>query len=99
MWVDSAEAFAGAHRITIAQALQFQCTGEHLVARKDGGHSSPGNVVAACRYCNHHRHKHRPEAAPSPKAYKRQVGMQMRKGRWFGARVMGTTSSTVSRVL
>jgi 5-methylcytosine-specific restriction endonuclease McrA len=90
MWTKCADAFASAHRITVAQAKQFQCTGEHLVALQDGGTNSESNVVAACRFCNVHRHHRRPAHAPSPWDYKQQVQRQMTKGRWFGARVLKT---------
>src|SRR4249919_3540196 len=82
IWADSAQCFTTKYRITLAQAKQFQCTGEHLIARQDGGDNSELNVVAACRYCNEHRHKHRPASAPSPTAYKKQVLRRLSRGRW-----------------
>ena len=37
MWAESAPSFATKCRITLADAKQFQCTGEHLRALQDGG--------------------------------------------------------------
>jgi 5-methylcytosine-specific restriction endonuclease McrA len=89
MWGDNVEAFATKYRLTLAQAKRFECTGEHLVALQDGGNHSEANVVAACLYCNRHRHHHRPKAAPSPEAYQHRVQKQMKEGRWFGAQLLG----------
>jgi hypothetical protein len=88
MWVNRPSAFAAKYGVTEAQAWQFRCTGEHLVARQDGGDDSDVNVVAACHYCNQRRHLHRPENAPPPEIYKRRVQNLMRKGTWFGAQVL-----------
>jgi hypothetical protein len=87
MWVDNPQAFAREYRLTLAQAMQFKCTGEHLVALQDGGNHSEANVVAACRFCNLHRHRHRPKAAPSPGVYKQRVLKRMKKVRWLGAQL------------
>ena len=38
----------GGHRLLLA-------TADHLIRRRDGGKSVPGNVVAACHHCNHKR--------------------------------------------
>jgi hypothetical protein len=45
------------------RGLCFHCcqpmvkpTAEHLIARRDGGADTRGNVVAACLSCNHSRH-------------------------------------------
>jgi len=95
MWADSASFFAAKHGITLAQAKQFQCTGEHLLARQDGGDNSESNVVAACRHCNEHRHKYRPASAPSPTTYKEQVLRRLSQGRWFGAQVLRESRTAV----
>lgn len=58
----------------------LQCTAEHLVARCDGGHNRAENIVAACAYCNHTRHKRkRPQDAH---AYRLHVQNRIRLGRW-----------------
>ena len=31
-------------------------TAEHLIPKHAGGETKPGNIVAACAKCNHHRH-------------------------------------------
>lgn len=53
----------------------FQCTAEHLLARRDGGRDVEGNVVAACRLCNCRRKR-----PPCPQAYKALVQRQVSKG-------------------
>ena len=81
MWEDSAEEYASRNRVSLKQAHLFQSTGEHLKAHSDGGDASSSNIVAACRYCDTHRHK---AARPlTPERYKRHVRERMEKGRWF----------------
>ncbi len=95
MWrygIDDAAAFATTHRLPLNMVREFLCTGEHLVARHDGGNDSCNNVVAACAYCNRRRHHHRPSRAPSPTAYRRRVQELMSKGRWLGAVLFRTGS-------
>ena len=59
---------------------RLACTAEHLVAAAEGGRDSAENIVAACRYCNHTRHKAK---KPLPHgAYKEYVLRRMRAGRW-----------------
>lgn len=71
--------------LTAKQARLLECTAEHLNARQDGGGNSRSNIVAACRYCNQHRHlvKH----PPSPEAHKQRVQNRLARGRWHGIRV------------
>ncbi|NDZ12027.1 hypothetical protein C7T35_15520 [Variovorax sp. WS11] len=38
------------------QPMGRDATAEHLCARQDGGTDRKGNIVAACRRCNHRRH-------------------------------------------
>lgn len=84
MWVTGQTEFAAKYRITGKQARQFQCTGEHLRERQSGGDDSVANVVAACRFCNLARHRHRPAHAPDPRAFKQRVQQRVADGRWFG---------------
>lgn len=58
----------------------LQCTAEHLQARKDGGRDIPHNVVAACAWCNRHRHEGRADEAPSPSKYRGEVRRAMAAG-------------------
>lgn len=57
MWLDNPLEFASKYGITLGQAKRFQCTAEHLEARQDGGTAFQSNIVAACRFCNQHRHR------------------------------------------
>lgn len=80
MWQTDAQAFASEYRITVAQARQFKCTAEHLVARQDGGSDAQENIVAACWHCN--RLRHRRKDPPAPVQYKELVCAKLRKGLW-----------------
>lgn len=80
MWIGNPREFALRHNITLAQAMRFQCTAEHLEARQDGGSDSAFNIVAACRHCNQNRHRRK--KAPSPDRYKELVRRRMNTGRW-----------------
>jgi 5-methylcytosine-specific restriction endonuclease McrA len=82
MWTDNPLEFANQHGITLGQARRFQCTGEHLVARQDGGSSRQSNIVAACRFCNELRHKRKTPLPPE--RYMQLVRKRMELGRWHG---------------
>ena len=72
--------FALKHNVTPRQANLLRCTGEHLVARQDGGTASTSNIVAACWLCNSRRHRRK--NAPPPDRYKQLVRRRMSQGRW-----------------
>jgi hypothetical protein len=80
MWLGDPTAFAQERHITEKQALRLQCTAEHLIARQDGGKDSPGNIAAACKFCNHTRHKI--AVPPPPPRYRKHVLARMRRGAW-----------------
>ena len=40
MWISDLQHFAVQQNLTVKQAQRFQCTAEHLYARKDGGDES-----------------------------------------------------------
>lgn len=80
MWQDSAERFAESHNITVPQAKHFQCTAEHLEARKDGGQDLGHNIAAACYRCNQSRHRRK--KAPEPKQYQKLVQKRLNEGGW-----------------
>lgn len=82
MWTDNPLEFATEHGITPKQARLLQCTGEHLVARQDGGSSARMNIVAACLFCNKSRHIRK--TPPPPDRYAQMVRMRMSLGRWHG---------------
>ena len=80
MWLKNAEVFARNHNISLKQTKRFQCTAEHLIARKDGGTDNPENIVAACNFCNSTRHK-----SPSPLSpieYGKKVLNRLRCQKW-----------------
>lgn len=80
MWLDNPLAFASKYGITLGQAKRFQCTGEHLEARQDGGTAFQSNIVAACSFCNQHRHRRK--KPPTSNVYKQLVCKRMSQGRW-----------------
>jgi hypothetical protein len=80
MWTNDAREFASTHGITLAQARRLQCTAEHLEARQDGGSDSFSNIVAACRRCNHGRHRRK--VVLPPDRYTQLVRKRMKQGRW-----------------
>lgn len=80
MWETDPEIFSARFRIPSRAAWLFRCTAEHLEARCDGGRDIEENVVAACHYCNWHRHRTKqPKDAVS---YKNHVRLRMKQGRW-----------------
>ncbi len=84
MWQDSPESFALRHGLTLKQARHFQCTAEHLKARKDGGGNGSSNIAAACIRCNQLRHARKKPM--EPEQYQRHVISRVVKGGWHAAR-------------
>lgn len=72
-----------------AVARYLKCTAEHLTPVSKGGKDEPGNIVAACEYCNQHRH--RAKHVLSPERYARYVRKRVALGRWH-ARSVGLHS-------
>ena len=82
-WIEDPVGFAARYRLTTQQARYLRCTAEHLQARVDGGSNRRDNVVAACTYCNTHRHRRRTPLLPPD--YQAHVRRRMRQGRWLAA--------------
>lgn len=82
MWKTGPKGFSKRHEITIKQAKQLQCTGEHLIAHSKEGPAKRENIVAACLYCNRTRHKRAKEISPAD--YKSLVVKRLQKGQWHG---------------
>ncbi|MDT4861825.1 hypothetical protein FQZ97_964450 [compost metagenome] len=85
MWQANPEEFAARHGLTIKQVARLQCTGEHLVAHKDGGAARSGNIVAACRFCNQARHARKSDL--SPDQFKLLVEKRMARRSWHCERL------------
>ena len=85
MWQSDPAGFAHLYGISAAQAGHLRATAEHLIARSDGGQNCASNIVAACLYCNSHRHWMR--AALSPEDYQKRVRSRLKKGKWHGLRL------------
>ena len=57
MWLDTPSNFAARYGLSSRQARELQCTGEHRVAKCDGGSATTDNIDAACLCCNRRRHQ------------------------------------------
>ncbi|MGF6695228.1 5-methylcytosine-specific restriction endonuclease McrA [Metapseudomonas resinovorans] len=80
MWQANPEHFAASYGLTMKQVARLQCTGEHLVAHKDGGGVGRDNIVAACRFCNRGRHARKTDL--SPDKYAAHVRKRLDHGAW-----------------
>ncbi len=80
MWMRSPDELIQMHGYTKRQAALLQCTAEHLLPKCEGGSDGPRNIVAACRRCNHLRHKR--SAPPSPERYMKLVQSRLARNRW-----------------
>lgn len=83
MWESGLHTFITKYSISTPQANLLRCTGEHLLAHKDGGTSKSDNIVAACHYCNYRRHWHRKKEI-LPAQYRALVLKRLAVGRWHG---------------
>ncbi len=82
MWTAGIEAFCERFGISPKRAIRHQATAEHLRAQCDGGTDKPGNIVAACRFCNGHRH--RSNQPLTPDQHLQKVRRRLARGRWHG---------------
>lgn len=82
MWLRDGTAFVARFVLTADQAARFQCTAEHLVARRDGGANAKSNVVAACRFCNVQRHDEEVIAPLDHFSYRAMVRQRIDEGSW-----------------
>lgn len=80
MWLSDPAKFAAEKKLTTKQARRFQCTEEHLYARKNGGSNSATNIAAACQFCNMHRHMRKAELTPAQ--FEIHVSARIARGRW-----------------
>lgn len=80
MWLIDPADFATKQNITFKQARRFQCTAEHLWARKNGGSDVAANIAAACLHCNQRRHMRK--AQLTPEQYKCHVRKKLSRGGW-----------------
>ena len=83
MDVGAIKDFAQSQKITTKQAKRLVCTAEHLIARQDGGKDNQENIVAACAFCNHTRHKRRQCA--DAERFKADVIRRLQKHKWNSA--------------
>ena len=92
MWSKNPAAFAERYGLRLEDCGHFQCTAEHMVARRDGG-SEHRNVVAACRHCNIARHE---METPLPAdLYREHVQRAVAETRWPTAVLLQSTEAEV----
>ena len=82
MWSKNPVQFAELHGLREEDAGHFQCTAEHVIARRDGG-GERRNIVAACRCCNIARHE--AETPMSAEAYREHVQRAVGGSTWLTA--------------
>jgi 5-methylcytosine-specific restriction endonuclease McrA len=87
MWQGCSRSFQERYNLSPVQASRFMCTAEHLLARQDGGRDLVTNIVAACVYCNQHRHM-RPIPLEPP-LYEKLVTNRIKRNRWHGLEIIG----------
>lgn len=80
MWQCDPSEFIKKYNISVRQAMRLRCTGEHLKARCIGGTASQTNIVAACFFCNHTRHKSKRPLCPGD--FKKRIRRLMNAKRW-----------------
>ena len=80
MWDGDAKPFIKRYKLSRRQALQLQCTAEHLHARVDRGGDCQLNIVAACRVRNARRH--RMKVARDPNEHRMYVQRRVHRGKW-----------------
>lgn len=80
MWTERFSHYCEKHKLSHKQAVSFQCTAEHLLARSDGGKDIATNIVAACKFCNQTRH--RAQSPLNPAEYLKRVSARVSIGKW-----------------
>ncbi|WP_415256241.1 HNH endonuclease [Sulfitobacter sp.] len=83
MWDEVAAKVSRKHTRIRAALKALRCTAEHLHPRSEGGANTAGSIVAACLYCNTHRHRRK--CPLSPEAHREHVQRRMASGRWLAA--------------
>ena len=82
MWEAEPDRFAQINGLSKRRVEWLRSTAEHLRAQSDGGGDHADNIVAACAYCNWHRHRSSKPLAPE--AYGERVRLRLVKGKWHG---------------
>ncbi|WP_412550020.1 HNH endonuclease [Sinorhizobium americanum] len=85
MWDEDPRAFGERFSLSLAEALRYRCTAEHLHEKCKGGADEERNIVAACDFCNRTRHlAKRPKDAAS---FAKYVQSRMKRGKWHPVRL------------
>ena len=85
MWETDIQHFACHHGLSLSMARWLKSTIEHLHAKCEGGGNGRDNLVAACHFCNAHRHRaRRPKSSTE---FARFVRKRLRRDRWHGIRL------------
>ena len=81
MWETDPADFISLYRAPPYLVKKLQCTAEHLKPRSEGGKNVVENIVAACAFCNHTRHKAKKPLEPS--LYFNRVQSRVAHGHWL----------------
>ena len=87
MWEGCPERFAHRYGLKLSRVQCLKATTEHLLARCEGRADQPGNIVAACWFCNSRRH--RTSRPLPPHDYAEEVQRRLATGKWQGLRLLG----------
>lgn len=86
IWLRDPGQYSVQYKLRTGEISLFQCTAEHLLARRDGGGDESANIVAACHFCNRNRHARTKPLCPE--RYKALVSRRVLVRRWQGARML-----------
>src|SRR5258705_9748460 len=81
LWDSDISGFMYTHQASRRQAALVRCTAEHLIPRSEGGRNVTHNIVAACHFCNHQRH--RAKNPLNANQFRERVRRRMKRGKWL----------------
>ena len=81
MWETDPTDFMSQYSAPPNLVKKLQCTAEHLKPRSEGGQNVADNIVAACAFCNHTRHRAKKPLEPS--LYFNRVQSRVARGHWL----------------
>lgn len=87
MWLNDLPGFARKYQRPERSLRWLQATAEHLQPRGEGGGDTLRNIVAACLYCNTHRHRTR--CVLSPELYREKVRKRLAARQWHKLSLAG----------
>ena len=95
MWLEDLPGFARKYQRSERSMRWLQATAEHLQPRCEGGTDTLENIVAACLYCNKHRHMMR--CVLSPELYRKEVRKRLAARKWHKLLLAGPQAKKQQR--